>query len=198
MPGRSDISNKVIHFTKAPTHEDALGVILSMVGEGRLNGGTGMIRGGYRCVCFTEAPLPAVAAGLVNAGSFTRYSPFGLMFEKSWIYERGGRPVIYQADSEFAQLPEEMRWRHVRYEPTTAAPIDFTWEREWRVHCDELQFSPNDAVLVVPNQEWEDFVFGIWDSQQQLEAEVYSAILDQMIVAQLEEPCPWRIVRLTA
>jgi hypothetical protein len=120
------------------------------------------------------------------------------MFEKSWIYERGGRPVIYQADSEFAQLAEEMRWRHVRYEPTTAPPIDFTWEREWRVHCDELQFSPNDAVLVVPNQEWEDFVFGIWDSQQQLEAEAYSTILDQMIVAQLEEPCPWRIVRLTA
>jgi hypothetical protein len=198
MPGHSDISDKVIHFTKAATHEDALGVILSMVGGGRLMGATGMIRGGYRCVCFTEAPLPAVASGLVNAGSFTRYSPFGLMFEKSWIYERGGRPVIYQADSEFAQLPEEMRWRHVRYEPTTAPPIDFTWEREWRVHCDELQFSPNDAVLVVPNQEWEDFVFGIWDSQQQLEAEAYSAILDQMIIAQLEEPCPWRIVSLTA
>lgn len=198
MSGRPDISDKVIHFTKAATYEDALGVLLAIIGGGRLFGGTGMIRGGYRCVCFTEAPLPAVAGGLVNADSFTRYSPFGLMFEKSWIYEQGGRPVIYQPDPEFYQLPEEMRWRHVRYEPATAPPIDFTWEREWRVCCDELLFSPNDAVLVVPNQEWENFVFSIWNSQQQLEAEAYSSILDQMIVEQMQEACPWRMVRLAA
>lgn len=197
MAERPDISDKVIHFTKAATHEDALGVLLTIVGEGRLVGGNGMIRGGYRCVCFTEAPLPAVASDLVNEGSFTRYSPFGLMFDKRWIYEQGARPVIYQPDAEFAQLPEEMRWRHVRYEPAGISPVDFTWEREWRLHCDELLFSPSDAVLVVPNQEWESFVFGIWDSQQQLEAEAYSAVLDQSIVWQMQEPCPWRVVSLT-
>lgn len=65
------------------------------------------------------------------------------------------------------------------------------------LNCDELQFSPNDAAFVVPNQEWQDFAFDNWDSQQQLAAEAYSAILDQMIVAQLEEPCPWRIVGVT-
>jgi hypothetical protein len=198
MSNRFDISNKVIHFTKAATHEDALRTLLSIVGEGRLIGSDGMIRGGYRCVCFTEAPIPAVATDIVNNGSFTRYAPFGLMFEKSWIYERGGRPVIYQPDSEFAQLPENFRWRHVRYEPAIQPPIDFTWEREWRVCCDELVFSQNEAVLVVPNQEWEDFVFGIWHSQQELEAEMYSLILDQIIVEQLKEPFPWRIVRLDA
>lgn len=196
MPGRPDISDKVIHFTKAPTYEDALGVLLTIVGEGRLLGGTGMIRGGYRCVCFTEAPLPAVASGLVNGGSFTRYSPFGIMFEKNWVYQRGARPVVYQPDLEFTQLPEEMRWRHVRYEPAGTPPVDFSWEREWRLHSDELLFSANDAVLVVPTQEWEALVFDIWDSQQQLEAEAYSAILDQIIVEQIHEPCPWRIVSL--
>ena len=198
MPNRFDISNKVIHFTKAATYEDALSTLLSIVGGGCLAGGDGMIRGGYKCVCFTEAPIPAVATDIVNNGLFTRYAPFGLMFDKDWIYERGGRPVIYQPDFDFALLPESLRWRHVRYEPTIQPPIDFMWEREWRVCCDELLFSQNEAVLVVPNQEWEDFVFGIWRSQQELEAEMYSSILDQMVVEQLQEPCPWRVVRLDA
>jgi hypothetical protein len=196
MATRPDISDKVIHFTKAATHEAALGLLLKIVGEGRLLGGTGMIRGGYRCVCFTEAPLPAMAAGFVNAGSFTRYSPFGLMFEKTWVYAHGARPVIYQPDVDFDTLPEEMRWRHVRYEPLGSPVVDFTWEREWRLRCDELHFSPGEVVLVVPNNEWEAFVFGIWDSQQQLEAEAYSMIFDQTILEQMYQPCPWRIVSL--
>ena len=187
----------MIHFTKADTYEDALGVLLTMVGGGSIVGGNGMIRGGYRCICFTEAPLPAVATDLVKGGSFTRYAPFGLMFEKQWVYGQGARPVIYQSDAEFNQLPEEMRWRHVRYEPTAIPPVDFTWEREWRLHQDELLFSPSDTVLVVPSREREEFVLGIWDSQQQLEVEVYSSILDQAIVEQMQESCPWRIVSLS-
>jgi hypothetical protein len=196
VANRPDISDSVIHFTKAATYEEALQVLLTIVGEGRLAGGTGKIRGGYRCVCFTEAPLPAVANGLVNTDSFTRYSPFGLMFSKQWLYERGGRPVIYQSDAEFHQMSEDSRWRHVRYEPSATPPIDFTWEREWRVQCDELQFSASQVALVVPNQEWRDFVFGIWDSQQELEAEAYSTILDHLVLQQMQEPCPWRIVPL--
>jgi hypothetical protein len=196
MPGRPDVSDKVIHFTKATTNEDALRVLLTIVGEGRLVGGAGMIKGGYRCVCFTEAPLPVVAGGLVNTNSFTCYSPFGLMFDKSWVYEQGARPVIYQPDQEYHLLPEEMRWRHVRYEPAGTPPVDFTWEREWRLHSDELLFSPNDAVLVVPNKEWVSFVFDIWDTQQDIEVEAYSTVLDQLVLEQMHEPCPWRIASL--
>jgi hypothetical protein len=196
MPSRSDISDYVIHFTKSTEEADALTILLTIVGEGRLAGSNGKIKGGYQCVCFTEAPLPAVAGGLVNANSFSRYSPFGLMFRKSWVYERGARPVIYQPDQEYSSLPEELRWRHVRYEPNGTPPIDFTWEREWRLHSDELLFSPSDAVLVVPNHEQESFVFEIWDSQQQLEAETYSTILDQLTLEQMHEPCPWRIACL--
>lgn len=196
MAGRPDISDKVIHFTKAVTYEDALGILLTIVGEGRVVGGTGMIRGGYRCVCFTEAPLPAIASGFVNAESFTRYSPFGLMFEKSWIYAQGGRPVIYQPEADFNRLPDDMRWRHVRYDPSGTPPVDFTWEREWWIGCDELLFSPSEVALVVPDHEWKSFLFGIWDSQQQLETEAYSTLFEQNIIVQMREPCPWRVVSL--
>lgn len=196
MTGRPDINNKVIHFTKAPSNEDALNLLLTIVGEGRLAGGTGMTRGGYHCVCFTEAPLPALATGFMNQNSFTRYSQFGLMFEKDWVYAQGARPVIYQPDEEFDLLPETMGWRHVRYEPSRNPPIDFTWEREWRL-CGDLNFSSHDAVLVVPNREWESIVFEIWNYQQELETEVYSTILEHNIIQQMMEPCPWRIVTLS-
>lgn len=134
VASRPDISEKVIHFTRGATYDDALTMLLTIVSEGRLLGGAGMIRGGYKCVCFTEAPLPAIAGGFVNPESFSRYSPFGLMFDKSWLYANGGRPVIYQPDTDFNALPEDMRWRHVRYEPLAVPPIDFTWEREWSPH----------------------------------------------------------------
>jgi hypothetical protein len=51
---------------------------------------------------------------------------FGLMFEKNWIFDRGGRPVIYQPESELDLLPENLRWRDVRFEPTGDKVIDFT------------------------------------------------------------------------
>jgi hypothetical protein len=78
------------------------------------------------------------------------------MFDKSWIFDHGGRPVIYQPDSDFTILPEDLRWRHVRFEPTGEQAIDFTWEREWRIRCQELHFSPAEAVIIVPNDEWAD------------------------------------------
>ncbi|GAG63688.1 unnamed protein product, partial [marine sediment metagenome] len=34
-------------------------------------------------------------------------------------------------DLEYDILPEELKYRHVRYE--LESDIDFTWEREWRL-----------------------------------------------------------------
>src|SRR2546423_6715623 len=191
MPPRPDISDKVIHFTQGTTYEGALESLLTIVGEGRLRAGNRMIRGGYNCVCFTEAPLPALAGGLVNSGSFGRYSPFGIMFEKVWLYARGARPVIYQSDNEFGALPQDMRWRHVRYEPDAIPPIDFTWEREWRLFSNELTFAPAEAAIVVPDQDSEAFIRDIWDAQQELETESYSALFEHAIVEQMRDAFPW-------
>ena len=63
------------------------------------------------------------------------------MFEKNWLFKRGGRPVIYQPESDFDLLPEDLRWRHVRFELTEEKVVDWTWEREWRVCCDDLAFT---------------------------------------------------------
>lgn len=75
------------------------------------------------------------------------------MVNKAWLFDIGGRPVIYQSDSEFELLHDDQKYRHVRYEP--ANNVDFTWEREWRILTDELPLDPDVATIVVPNRDWE-------------------------------------------
>ena len=55
--GRSDISNNLIHLIRHKSMKDALGVLISIMEERKLEGGTGYIIGKHRCICFTEAPL---------------------------------------------------------------------------------------------------------------------------------------------
>lgn len=35
-------------------------------------------------------------------------------------------------------------------------PVDFTWEREWRLQTDVLPLMQNDVVIVLPNEGWEE------------------------------------------
>ena len=155
-----------------------------------------MIRGGYRCVCFTEAPLVAFKEDFVRAFPFTRYSQFGLMLNKSWLYDRGGRPVIYQPDSEFDLLPEQLRWRHVRFEPTSDPVVDFTWEREWRIRCDDLPFSESDAVVIVPNSKWANALVQAHEDDQNIQIQQYSLVMEAQIAELLREEFHWRLISL--
>jgi hypothetical protein len=36
-------------------------VLEKIAAEGRLRGGSGFIKGGYRCVCFTETPISEIS-----------------------------------------------------------------------------------------------------------------------------------------
>jgi hypothetical protein len=148
---RDDLSARLVHLTRGDI-EQAARAFLSIVKEERLRGGDTHIRGGYRCVCFSEAPIGKLAHLLADpAVERMRYKPFGVMVDKTWLFERGGRPVIYQPEAEFNLLHESQRYRHVRYEPPN---IDFTWEREWRMWADELSLDPQDVTLVVPTRAW--------------------------------------------
>jgi hypothetical protein len=112
------------------------------------------------------------------------------MFEKSWLFAYGGRPVIYQSEAEFDALPETHRWRHVRYEPED---VDFTWEREWRIPREELHFTPNDACLVLPNKEWADVLVAEHHADEDFKVLQYRQIMDEFIAEQYREDFPWRI-----
>lgn len=148
---RDDLSDKLIHLTRG---ENAAETFTKIVKEQRLLGGTGGIKGEFRCVCFSEAPLSKLATILAKPMAHGMpYKPFGVIVDKTWLFEHGGRPVIYQPDAEFELLKPEQQWRHVRYEPQN--DIDFTWEREWRIQITELKIDPKEATFVIPNRDWE-------------------------------------------
>jgi hypothetical protein len=152
---RGDLSNRLIHLTKGNTLDEAGENFSQIIREGKLIGGTGHIRGGYTCVCFSEAPISVLSQVLSNPiDDEMKYAPLGVMVQKKWLFEKGGRPVIYQSEEEFELLPDELKYRHVRYEPHR--DIDHTWEREWRILTPELLLDSATVTYVVPNREWEE------------------------------------------
>ena len=71
---------------------------------------------------------------------------YGVMLSKSAVFQLGGRPVIYLPDAEGTWIPDEHKWRHVRFEH---GQIDFTHEREWRMLGDlDLRQVPGLFVMV--------------------------------------------------
>jgi hypothetical protein len=190
MTARIDISDKLIHFTRGESDTDAFNRLRQIVSEGVLRGNGAKIRGEHSCVCFSEAPLSALGNGLLNHRAFSPYSCFGIVIEKKWLYSKGGRPVIYQSGEEYEELPESLRWRHVRYEP---GEYDFTWEREWRIHCQELPFHSGIAGLIVPSMEWTRQLEGEHESEQDLQQLMYSQIMDEELAMQYRDEFPWRI-----
>jgi len=191
---RADISDKLVHFTgPRDDWDEAYSRLHSILAERTIRGGNVMIRSGDHCVCFTEAPLESLPGGLVNPKNFSRYAPFGVLFTKKWIFEKDGRPVIYQPESEFRELPDSHKWRHVRYEPDAAQPIDFTWEREWRIKSQGLVFRPNEVVILVPRQAWLDALRQTHETEQDDWAYMYSQVLDEEILALYREHFPWRV-----
>ena len=158
-PHRVDLSDRLIHLTRgnhaaatkvsnAIRDREAHAAFLSIVRSGRLIAGNRDIRGGYKCVCFSEAPVSAIAQMVANRD--TRYAPLGIMVDKTWMFSQGGRPVIYQSAREYESLPEVLRYRHVLYDPVKGK--DLTWEREWRLHKDQLALDPAITTLVVPSR----------------------------------------------
>jgi hypothetical protein len=191
---RQDVSHFLVHFTKASEIESAYDVLRRILRERRILGGDRFIRGGKPCVCFSEAPLGALEHGLINTTGFTRYSPYGLQLEKEWIFGLGGRPVIYEPEHEFTELSETHQWRHVRLE-FGESPVDFTWEREWRLPCTRLRFSERDATVVLPDDAARDKFIHDVENDSFHEAWAWTVVLGD-VAWQLDRGNPWRIVSL--
>jgi len=157
---RNDLSQNLIHWFKGGFEQEAYDTLLKVICSGQLLGGNGSIRGGYTCICFTEAPKE----GFFDVKQ--RYMPFGVMLPKNFIFDLGGRPVIYQSNDEFDHLPEIFKWKHVRYEPTANPPIDFTWKREWRLLTKTLDLPYEDTTIIVPNNEWLERLYQYFESEE--------------------------------
>ena len=157
---RRDLGSMLFHFTRSSPQEGgkpprkAYDNLQSILREGRIRGFGNSIMGGHKCVCFTEAPITEMAA-LFNLARISSpdepkppYEPYGVAVTKKWLFERGGRPVIYQPPAEYELLPNQLQYRHVSYDPCGGP--DVTWEREWRIQTDTLALDHEQCLVIVP------------------------------------------------
>lgn len=158
---RIDHSENLIHFTKgykqSMDYEEAYLNLKEIINFGFLKGGNGMILGEHKCVCFTESPARCLTnKGQLDTKYFSRYTPFGFQYCKKDVFKNGGRPVIYSTKKEALKYKNnvDLNWRYVSYDPGKDGQMDFTWEREWRIHLDRIPVKPDVTKLVFPNLNW--------------------------------------------
>lgn len=160
---RIDHSNDLIHFTKDKNkwnYSESYKTFFKIVSEGFLKESSYLRLGNIPSICFTEASYMALTKdGKLNDKYFSRYSPFGFMFTKVYIFGMGGRPVIYSPDYEFERDNDKTNWRTVSYYPAGSKGglyRDFTWEREWRIKPSKgtLKVDWGEVVLVFPSLAW--------------------------------------------
>ena len=141
------------HFTRASGKTSALDNLVWILNDAMIRGSTRMMAGGYRGVCLFDAP-PHELGHLLTPRNRRRYEPFGVAVDKRYAFTQGARPVIYMPASEAASiLDEDERWRVVSIDLNRNPPVDWTFEREWRVLGD-LALRPALAVALVPG--WRD------------------------------------------
>jgi hypothetical protein len=152
---RRDMSNLLFHFTRrTPDNESASSVLHKILNEGKLRG-TSRQKSVDKHVCFTEAPIQECNSifSLVSIATspehLARYEPYGIAVSKKWLYEKGGRHVIYDHPSARSDISKSQLYRFAPYDPERGK--DYTWEREWRIKIDELELDPQHTLVVVPS-----------------------------------------------
>jgi hypothetical protein len=189
------MSDKLIHFTKGDDEESAYQNLRSIIAQRTIWGSHNLIKGAHVCVCFSEAPLASLQNGLQNSDFYSKYSLFGILTSKEHVFSLGGRPVIYQPDSEYGQLTCENNWRHMRYEPPQT---DLSWEREWRLKTEGFQLEASVTAIIVPDTDWEQRLIADDEKHQRWQTMQYSQIMEETLAVQYEESFPWTVIPLNS
>lgn len=168
---RSDISMGLVHLTKGNDKLNSFQVLMKILKEQKLIGSTnqtingvprGFICGNEPVVCFQDVPLFSLSENILLEQQMhsdaptapIRYTAFGLRFDKRYIFQKGGRPVIYEK-TEVAKkfLPNDEYWRIVKLDLDNVDNIiDWTHEREWRIKGD-FSFDLNEVEILLSDQD---------------------------------------------
>lgn len=140
---RSDLTPYLIHLTKNTKKADSFSAyqnLVSILEKGEIWGSNtkgGFIKGPNPAACFMDVPFTALKVLLDRDNAdpeSPRYEAYGVVVTKKYAYKRGCRPVLYLSDAEMVglRIPEDEKWRVVRFEDTKTRKISWIHEREWR------------------------------------------------------------------
>lgn len=163
---RSDITSHLTHLTRFSKNESSrINTLIKILNDKKLIGSDtskGFIVGDNSAVCFQEAPLYGICQNVYHEqqnlhelGGKIRYDAIGLSFSKRYVYEQGGRPVLYDK-KEVAKklLPRDEWWRIVNFDlENDNKMIDWTHEREWRIKGD-FNFEIEETYVLLLNQSY--------------------------------------------
>jgi len=194
---RPDISPNLMHLVGADSREAAFALLRTIVAERCLRGNDRASRDGSRYVSFTEAPVKQLRDVFRwGAEHDPRRQPYGVLLGKDYLYALGGRPVIYQPDSEYDALSTSLRYRHVPYDPLADPPIDVTWEREWRLRADVLPLEPERCCIVVASEADRIALLTEHAEREEMRLEVMAPTVDGSLADLFSESFPWPVISL--
>ena len=171
---RVDLTGHLTHLTKSSVINEIsyspLDVLIKILRERTIIGSTtdsGFIVGNSPAVCFFDAPIYSICENLhyehnrnlKNSQNHKKYDSFGLMLPKTYVFKKGGRPVIYDKTEDAKQyLPPDKWWRIVNLNYDNSDEyIDWTHEREWRFP-QNIKFDIEEAIVLVRNaSSYKDF-----------------------------------------
>ncbi|MBV8053920.1 MAG: hypothetical protein JOZ29_10780 [Deltaproteobacteria bacterium] len=141
------------HFTRRSASGDAMDNLAAILRTGIIRGSTRMVRTKRVVVCLFDAPLSELNRLLVR-NNRRRYEPFGIAMDKRYAFAMGARPVIYMPWPEASKMLDEQElWRVVAIDLGQTPPLDWTFEREWRI-AEQLKLPSEGAVALV--ETWRD------------------------------------------
>jgi hypothetical protein len=196
---RPDIAPNLMHLLRGHSRGDAFAALHAVIAGRCLSGSDRCIEDGSRCVSFIEAPIRQLRNVFHwSAEHDAHRQPYGVLLGKDYLFALGGRPVIYQPESEYALLPEALRFRHVRYDPLTVPPIDVSWEREWRLRADVLQLEPERCCIVVASEADRAALFTEHAEREEVRLEALGSAVGGSLADQFAESFPWPVISLDA
>ena len=202
MDFRTDISPFLVHLTRTSDGQVARARLESIIGEKKLEVGPTLVSHAsfgfpymelqnpavaefFQAVCFTETPLDQIHCLLDVQDRAVNLEPYGLVFLRQRLQERGVAPVIYLNNElgdkpplvqALAQLVDEKPDIARQILPLIAVfgkklppacqgvppsgRIDFLWEREWRWPRSRGDFSFNITDVFIglcPHDEISEF-----------------------------------------
>jgi hypothetical protein len=185
---RDDMSPFVVHLTRDYDGDSAISNLVSMLDDKVIYARTAhclfnhliekfkpSLQEEFKTVCFTETPLTQIERLVTKVpGKKIELEPYGLVFQKETVLEKGASPAIYinakgvprrdylvrQFRQHFANADglvafkkkypddyEAIIW-HYSLMNVMRAGHDFAWEREWRFKGD-FEFKYFDLVAII-------------------------------------------------